>query len=153
MYGDLGAEELARSRGPLSAELAALLRVTARLWMATLINLRRNTTLSRTKDPVMPLPAFKDPNDPSLKELTVVWIEYGRKLGFEEGRAYPAHVRRAFQQHVPRDCRRRPEWWRSSGCSWLGCLCCNPDKTPDHPMRICTSCNLAIYCSVHCQKR
>ena len=152
LYGDLGAAELTQHPRSQSAELAALLRATATLWAPTLRDLRAN----KKKGPLsssLYLEFFENDNDPLLKEAINIWIEYGRKLGFEEGQDDPPHVRQALQQRGDGDCRKRPGWWRSSGCSWSGCFCCDSDIKPDHPMRVCTSCRLAMYCSKDCQRQ
>ena len=105
MYAELGAEEIVRSSdAPQSAELAALLRATATFWAPTLYNLRGNKKMDRIGG-LGYMKVFADESDPMLKKATEVWIEYGRKLGFEEGQGNPPHVRLAFQRHAIRDCR------------------------------------------------
>ena len=133
--------------------MAALLTATQRVWMPTLTALRDPANLGHTcgkEDD----PDCVNTRHAMLEDAIKTWVEYGRKLGFEEGRDDdPAHVQQALKLRVTREHRIKQGWWYSAGCSWTDCSCCDPSRSPEHPMRICRRCRLALYCSVDCQKQ
>ena len=127
-----------------SPEFTAVARALLPVWHTVTTALRTNEHVFKSPNGIIvriPFPPLPIDMLPKGKMFLNEWLSLGALLELSPSDAY-----------IPRDAPRSVDkWWRSTGCSWTGCICFG--SKPNHTMRVCKGCCLVVYCSQRCQTR